>query len=119
MKKREMYKPVASLTSGARPMGMVPIRSSEPKTMREPKRSQAGPAMSRMKSVAIRETMLEFATCAVVRLRSFLIVTVKRGGNVYQAQNYRHVSLHAQERPSRLIRTAIIKPSHEKWNARA
>lgn len=39
--------------------------------------------MNRRKKVADSETMLELATWAGVRWRSFLIVTVNRGGNVY------------------------------------
>lgn len=33
--------------------------------------------------MATRDTMLELATCALERLRSFFIVTVSRGGKVY------------------------------------
>jgi len=100
---------------------MLPARRIRPKTLRAPSRSHSGPAMKRTKSVATRETMLELATCAEVRLRSDLIVTVsccqvsigdsagseyqdeKRltsGGKVYHAQN------------------AIMKPSHEKKKTR-
>lgn len=69
-------------------MGSVPMSNKEPKTMREPNRSQAGPAMRRINSVATKETMLELATWALVNFRSFLMVTVNNGGKVYHAQNY-------------------------------
>lgn len=39
--------------------------------------------MKRRKRVAVRETMFELATCAGLRWRSFLIVVVRSGGNVY------------------------------------
>ena len=76
MKRRMMYRPVASLISGAKPMGMLPISRIQPKTLRGPNWSHSGPATKRTPRVATRDTMLELATCSDTRPRSFLMVTV-------------------------------------------
>lgn len=47
--------------------------------------------MKRTKKVDTRETMLEFAIWTGVRPRSFLIVTVKRGGKVYLSNKYQQM----------------------------
>lgn len=95
-KNRSAIRPCALVTRPAMAVGRDPQRSSPTKTRRGPNRSHNGPATNLTRSlgevsdisllytpggkgkayVARRATMFEFATCAGVMLRSFLIVAL-------------------------------------------
>ncbi len=106
-KKRRAISSLALWTVPARAVGIAPTRRHPAKVYRGPKRSHAGPATSRTRSVATREMMLElamsfwrsFKSLAIVMLNCRLGQTGTRfsrrgsnkrltnGGNAYQDQN--------------------------------
>ena len=86
MKNRKTIRPDALWTVPAKAVGMAPASRIAAKVHLGPKRSHAAPAVSRTNKVDVKPSMFDVDISAWERWRSFLMVTVKSGGNAYHDQ---------------------------------
>lgn len=93
------------------------MRIRPAKTLLEPNISHSGPLKNRRRKVAISEMMLELAISVGERLRSFLMVTVRRGGNVY-LWGWLDPGMKDKDEATHQAQNASMNPSQEKKKTR-
>ena len=107
-----------------RNVGMAPMRRHPANVYLGPKRSHAGPATRRTRSVATKAMMFELPTWSVVRWRSFLMMSWSSGGNAYLERRQHFLARTDGDGEAKMQRLtyqdqkAIIKPNQEKKNTR-